>query len=319
MKGLLLVSLAAALWGTVGVGTRLMTGDPPLDPALAGMIRTALGAAFLLTIAGVLGVPRPAWRRLPLRLLSLFGLAGAVFQICLFAAFAEVGVTVTVAVTVAGPAALVVVGDAAWNRRLPEAAVLAAVAVAVAGVLVAVAGGHRPAGPPTVAWRGAALLLGAACAFALVAAAARGLGAAMHPLRGAGLGLVATALTLVAMALVSGHGPGLESLAAMPTRDLAILCYTGLFATGVAYLAFVLGMQLCRSPSVGIAPTLIEPGVAALLAALVLRERLSPLETTGCGLMLAAIAMLALCEWRGPRRDDTARSPDTAGPVGRPR
>ncbi|PJN93481.1 multidrug DMT transporter permease, partial [Amaricoccus sp. HAR-UPW-R2A-40] len=48
MAGLLLVGLAAILWGTVGVATNLMTAPSALDPALAGLSRTALGAASLL-------------------------------------------------------------------------------------------------------------------------------------------------------------------------------------------------------------------------------------------------------------------------------
>ena len=86
-------------------------------------------------------------------------------------------------------------------------------------------------------------------------------------LHGVGLGLAVTS---------AGAGGGgahrasddLGVLAAMPARDLVILGYTGLVATGGAYLAFALGMRLSRSPTVGMAPTLIEPGVAAVLAAL---------------------------------------------------
>jgi hypothetical protein len=95
-------------------------------------------------------------------------------------------------VTVAGPAVLVAVGDSLWNWRRPEIGAATAIALAWAGVLLALAGGHRPAGPSLVAWGGAALLVAAACAFAIVAAAARTLSKALHPLHGAGLGLAAT-------------------------------------------------------------------------------------------------------------------------------
>jgi drug/metabolite transporter, DME family len=301
MKALLLVSLAAGLWGTVGVANRLMTGHPPLDPAFAGLARTALGGLCLLAIAAAIGVPRPVLRRAPLGLIAAFALAGAVFQVSLFAAFDAVGVTVTVAVTVAGPAAVVAFGDAAWQRRWPELGPAAAIALATAGVLVAMTGnGRSPAFAP--ASRDGVLLLAAAVlAFAVVAAAARGIGAAMHPLQGVGAGLVGTALVLLAVTLALGEG-GAASLAGMPVRDLAILGYTGLIATGGAYLAFTLGMRLSRSPTTGIAPTLIEPGVAAVLATLVLNERLDLRETAGCGLMLAGILLLAVAEWRRATR-----------------
>jgi drug/metabolite transporter, DME family len=302
MKALLLVSLAAGLWGTVGVASRLMTGQPPLDPTLAGLTRTALGGLCLLAIAAAVGLPRPGLRPLPLVALAVFSLAGAVFQICLFAAYDTVGVTVTVAVTVAGPAAVVALADAAWSRRLPDPGPAAAIALATAGVVLALVGRTGIEALTSAASGGAALLAAAVMAFAAVAVAARRLGTAMHPLQGAGAGLLGTALVLSAVALARGQG-GFAGLAAMPLRDFAILGYTGLIATGGAYLAFTLGMRLSSSPTMGIAPTLIEPGVAAILAALVLGERLSSRETAGCGLMLAAIVLLAAGEWRVLVRD----------------
>ncbi|HVL22257.1 MAG TPA: DMT family transporter [Amaricoccus sp.] len=298
MKAVLLVSLAASLWGTVGVANRLMTGTPPLDPTLAGLSRTGLGALCLLALASILVTVRPAWRSLPVGRLLAFGLAGAVFQVCLFAAFDVVGVTITVAVTVAGPAALVSIGDAAWNRRLPAPAATIAVAVATAGLLVALT--DRPdGGQVAIGWRGIALLLLATSAFAIVAACARSLGAILHPLHAAGLGLLFTTGTLAVLAVAAGVDPG--HLAALGARDVGILAYTGVAATGGAYLAFVTGMSLSRSPTTGIAATLIEPGIAALLAAVVLDERLTPQQANGCALMLGSIVLLAGAEGRAAR------------------
>ena len=134
MRGIVFLCVAAFLWGTVGVANGLMADRDAIDPAMAGLARTALGATSLLVAAQVLGVRWTAWRHLPHRLLAAFGLAGAVFQVYLFAAFAGVGVTVSVAVTVCLPVILIVVADALWRRRAPDAGVTLAVCVAVAGV-----------------------------------------------------------------------------------------------------------------------------------------------------------------------------------------
>jgi DME family drug/metabolite transporter len=292
MTGIVMVCLAAALWGTVGVANRLMTEPAAVEPVLAGLTRTALGAASLLLAAWVLRVP---WRRPPLRLLATFGLAGAVFQICLFAAFAQVGVTVTVAVTVCTPVVLVVAADALWRRRWPEFGACAAIAIAALGVALAMVGGVPRGGPEAVDWRGVALLSTASVAYAVVAASARLIARELHPLRATGLGLAITAAALACAALARpAAAPAV--LATLPMRDLAILGYTGVAATGGAYLAFVLGLHLSRTAASGLAATLIEPGVAALLAALVLRERLVASETFGCALMLAAMVVLFLAE-----------------------
>ena len=238
--------------------------------------------------------------RPPLRLLAAFGLAGAVFQICLFAAFARVGVTVTVAVTVCAPVVLVVAADAAWRRSAPEAGVALAIAIATAGVMLAVLGGNGLFGAAeAVDARGAMLLLVASFAYAVVAATARVMGRALHPLRVTGFGLGATAAALAVVVLA--RSVPMRELAALPGHDLAILAYTGVAGTGAAYLAFVLGLHLSRTAASGLAATLIEPGVAAVLAALVLRERLAAPEAIGCGLMLAAMVVLFLAERRTRR------------------
>ena len=300
LRGVILVCTAAALWGTVGVAGSLTTGRAPVDPGLAGMTRTALGRRVLLIAAEAMRVPWAA-RALPLRLLATFAVAGAVFQTCLFAAFVQVGVTVTVAVTVCAPVALVAAGDAAWRRRLPDTGAAAAIAIASAGVVVALVGGAPPGGgAEAVEWRGVALLVAASLAFAVVAATARAMGAALHPLRAAGLGLAATA-GLLGLVVAARSAAGLATLGALPARDLAILGYTGIAATGGAYLAFVIGLGLSRSAASGLAATLIEPGVAALLAALVLHERLAAPEVLGCTLMLAAMIVLFAAERRAAR------------------
>jgi DME family drug/metabolite transporter len=290
----MLTSLAGGLWGTVGVASSLMHVGGALDPAVSGLVRTALGAASLLGAAAMLRVPWGAGP-LPLRLVALFGFAGAVFQTCLFAAFVEAGVTITVAVTVCAPVALVAAWDAAWNRTWPEPGALVAIVLASGGVVLAVGGGAVVGLAGEVGARGAALLAVASVAFAVVAASARALGGRLHPLRGAGLGLSATATALAVIVLLR-RDAAMAPLGALPVRDLAILAYVGIVATGVAYLSFVLGLALSRSASTGLVATLIEPGVAALLAAAVLQERLAPSEALGCVLMVAAMLVLLRAE-----------------------
>lgn len=319
MAGVLLVCMAAALWSTVGVAIAFMSTADQGDPALVGLIRTLLGSASLLLAAWVLGLPRPVWRRVPLGPLAVFGLAGATFQLCLFAAFREVGVTVTVAVTVCAPVLLVAVADALRRRLAPVGGVVAAVGLGTAGVVLAL-----PAPEASGAsLHGAALLGGASVAFAALAMTTRRISRRLDPLHAAGLGLAASALVLGAVLGLGMKPTGLLAVVSSPGWDLVILLYIGVAATGVAYLAFVLGMRLCSSASAGLAATMIEPGAAALLAALVLQERLTVPELGGCALMGLAVMLLLRAE-----RGRTARPARTApvvpvpslplsGPLGR--
>jgi DME family drug/metabolite transporter len=314
VAGILFVSVAAILWGTVGVANRLMESGALVDPTLAGFSRTTLGAVSLLLAAEALRLPWGSGR-LPWRLLLAFGAAGAVFQICLFAAYVQVGVTVTVAVTVCAPVVLVVAAEAAWRRRWPEIGAAIAIGIGSVGVVMAMGGD----GPPTAAtqsanWLGIALLVTASVAYAVVAAIARVIARDLHPLRATGLGLGFTAAVLGLVVLLREQ-TSVAVLGSLPAHDLAILGYTGVAATGGAYLAFVVGLHLSRSAASGLAATLIEPGVAAVLAVVLLSEQLAPPETLGCALMLGAMVVLFLSERRAVSRPAVAATDASASPA----
>jgi DME family drug/metabolite transporter len=287
--GLGLVCLAAALWATVGVASRLTPGIAGLDPAVVGLARTTLGALLLLAAARLFA-RRGGGGPMPVRALAIFGIAGAAFQVSLFEAFTYVGVTVTVAVTVCAPPLIVALGDALYRRRSPDPGVLAAIAVAGGGVfLLLLSDGFDDAAPPVDAY-GVAILATASCAFACLAVAARVVARHLHPLSATGLGL-ACAAVMLAVVVALRHLGG-ATLPPLGILDLALLAYMGIAATGCAYLAFVLGMKLCRSAGAGLAATMVEPVLAAALAALLLQERLDAKAVTGCVLTLVALLVL---------------------------
>ncbi len=313
--GLSLVCLAAALWATVGVANGMMRFGTSVDPALAGLLRTSFGALGVLVVMTLAsdraGGGRTGSRALLAALLT-FGAAGAVFQIALFAAFAHVGVTITVAVTVCAPPLILAAVDARLGPRGQGFALPLALGLAVAGVALVSWG--RP-GPAAVAGaldlRGAALLAAASIAFACVAAAARVMSRRMHPLRATGFGLAATAAALALVVCPTQGASALATLARLPWSDWAILGYIGLAATGGAYVAFVYGLRLSRSAGAGFAATMIEPALAALFAAALLHERVSAAGALGCALMLIAIAVLARAERRAaPAAPFAAAAPE---------
>ena len=287
--GLLLVMLAATLWATVGVAVGMMDNQGLGADAL-GFIRTLIGAGVLLAAAFATGAA-PRGLRLPLRPLLVFGIGAAIFQICLFRAFREVGVTITVTVTVCLPPIILAVVGAVMARRLPCAMVTTAILLPVSGTDLL-----RP-----VNAEGWALMLTASFAFAAVAASARRLSGAVAPLFGTGLGLAICAVLLAAHALIQGD-LALSQIATLDEADLAILLYLGLFATGGAYLAFATGIRLCRSSTSGLVASMIEPAIAAALAATLLGEFLRPMELVGCLAVIAAMVLI----WRAESRPATS-------------
>lgn len=267
-----------------------------LSPDSLGLMRTAIGAVVLLAGAAVTG-QMARGRPLPLGPLLVFGIAGAVFQLCLFRAFRDIGVTITVAVTVCLPPLIVAVADAVTARRAPCALVLLALALAAGGVcaIVLPSGGAAPV--RAVSAEGWGLLLAASLAFSAVAMSARRAAQVLHPLFGTGLGLAVCAGVLPLFSVAAGTF-SLAPVAGLGRSDLLILLYLGLVATGGAYLAFSVGLRLCRSSGSGLVASMIEPMLAALLAAHLLKEHLRPAELAGCTAVVLAMVLV----WRAENR-----------------
>jgi DME family drug/metabolite transporter len=71
----------------------------------------------------------------------------------------------------------------------------------------------------------------------------------------------------------------------------AWLVYIGIVPTALAYALFYLGLRSVPSETAGVL-TLLEPLAAAVLAAVVLHERLGPLGVVGAVVLLVAIAAM---------------------------
>lgn len=80
---------------------------------------------------------------------------------------------------------------------------------------------------------------------------------------------------------------------------MLLVLYLGLLPTALAYLCYCTGMARCRTPVVGLVASMIEPLLAALLAALLLGEQVSATMTFGCALLMAAMVLL----WRRERAE----------------
>jgi DME family drug/metabolite transporter len=308
MAGVLLVCVAACLWGTVGVASALMSATGQADPFILAFARTGLGAVCLLGVAGWLRLPWPERGTFPIGLILIFGVGAATFQIFLFAAFAHVGITETVAVTVCAPVLLVALADALWARSVPHWGVLVAIGLGALGVVMAVPTAAGDAAGLLSGGQAFLLLGGASVAFAVLAIATRKLTRRLHPVRAAGLGLAVSSVLLLGACAAMARPVGLSGLGALSWPDTLILLYIGIGATGGAYLAFVFGMHLSSSAPAGLAASMIEPGVAALLAALLLQERLTVSALVGCTLMMLAMVLLA--------REERRRVPPAAGAAG---
>lgn len=281
VTGRVQIALGAMLWGTSGVAGRL-AGEAGSAPLLTAAARTIVAALVLAPLAVALRVPPMPSRRGVRAAVVGIGALLAVYQTAYFAAVEQAGVTIATLVALGvAPVAVAVASPLVGDAR-PDARTWAVIGAAVGGlVLLVVDGGSAaPAGGSTAV--GAALALVCALGFAGVSLLGRTVGD-VAPLR---LLVVAFAVAgvLQAVPLPWVAGP-------VAPDGVAALAYLGIVPTALAYVLFFRGIATVRA-AVAAVTALLEPVTAAVLAAVVVDERLTAVAWLGATVVLAAMALL---------------------------
>ena len=285
-RGLLLIVLAAVLWGTVGIATKAIYGLADTNPLSIGFFRLAIATpALLLACWRTLG--RRMFRIAPrdLGLMLLIGAAMALYQVCYFAAIARVGVAIAVLVTLCtAPVIVTLLSAGLLRERLrPHASLALVCALVGTTMLVWVEPGDIGVRHDIVI--GVALALGAALGYAILAICSRPLAGRYHPIQPLAIGFAAGAALLFPCALATGL------VVSYPLAGWALLVHLGLIPTALGYVLFFSGMRHITATTASIV-TLIEPLTSTALAALLFGERLGPFGLVGAALLLGAIGLL---------------------------
>lgn len=291
-RGVLLIALAAVLWGTVGIATRGLYALYATTPLSIGLMRLALSvpalAAACWLMLGRRGFAVRSWR--DGGLMALIGAMMALYQVCYFAAIARVGVAIAVLVTLCvAPVLVALLGGVVLRERL-TATVAGALACALGGTALLVLGQPEAMQAPANALGGVLLALGSALGYAVMTLCSRQLAARYHALTPITVGFTVGALALLPFALLDGlvlHYPSVNGLPA----GWLLLVYLGLVPTALAYALFLRGMRT-TSATVASIVTLLEPLTSTALAWLIFGERFGPLGLVGGALLLGAIFLL---------------------------
>ncbi|MHA6804053.1 EamA family transporter [Salinifilum ghardaiensis] len=313
--GLGAITVTSILWGTTGTAATFAPAAGPL----------AIGAAAL-GIGGILQalIAVPALRsarsalRLNLPLVAVGAVAVAVYPLAFYSSMHLAGVAVGSVVSLASaPLASGVLERLVDHRRLSRWWVLAAGLGILGSALLCLSTMHGTASSTPATLAGIALGLVAGTTYAAYSWVAhrlmtRGLGraAAMGAVFGAGG-------TLLLPVLAATGAP----LIAAPEAFL-VAAYMALVPMFLGYLLF--GYGLTRVPaSTATTVTLSEPAMAALLAVVVVGERLAPagwlgLAVIGLVLVLLAVAPTNAAPSTGARRSGPG-FPERGGSAAVPR
>lgn len=287
-SGIVLVAVAALLWGTGGVVAKTLFGMTDITPLTVGFFRLALSVPALVLV-GWVSVGRDILRTAGARSgLVAVSVAMASYQVFYYEAVHRSGVAVATLVTLCLAPVLVALLSALWLREPFTAAIARALALALAGTAMLVG---APAGDGTTSLSGIAMAVGAAFSYAALTVAGRSIAGHCHPARTIIIGFGGGALLLLPFALAQGLDLG------YPTPVWSLLLYLGLVPTALAYLLFFTGMRTTPATVASIL-SLMEPLTATLLAWAVFGERLSALGLAGGALLLGALLILVRNEKR---------------------
>ena len=286
-RGLIQISLAGVLWGTGGLAVQLIRERVPMSVLTISAWRMGIAAVVLLAALLVLRqVPdlRRLLRERPLTAITV-GLCTGAYQALYFAAVVAVGVTVSTVVALGLAPVLLTLAESVTARQLPNRRRVLVLVAALGGlVLVSAAAGLSATGPQPVL--GVLLAAASGSAYALATSLGRPLTKLTSPLALTTVTSSAGAIGLLPLGLLAS-GPHTSS----DPEVIGLLVYLGVMTLAVAYGLLYAGLRTVLG-SAAVVATLLEPVTAAVLAAVVLDERLGLLGIIGAALILVAVAGL---------------------------
>ena len=303
-SGSLLCLLSAAAFGAMAIFGKFAY-DAGVTVADLLLVRFAMAAAVLLTLAGATGALRGLARRAVLSALAMGAVGYATQAGLFFLALERMDASLLALVLYTYPAFVLVAAVLLGRERATQRRVVALVAALVGTVLVlaGAAGGAVDA-------LGVAMGLGAALAYTTyILVGDRVLGGA-PPLALSALVCTGATVTFLLVSLPAG-GPELT----FAVEGWGWLAAIALVSTVGAVIAFFAGLERVGPSAAAILSTL-EPVVTVGLAAAAFGESLGGVQLLGAALVLAAVVVMQLparARTRRPWRRDAPRRGNVNG------
>ncbi len=301
------VLAAALLWGTTGTAAALAPGVGSLAVGAA-----AMGVGGLLQAAAALRVIRAhrAGLAAQWRTLAVSAVAVAVYPLAFYTSMRLAGVAVGTVVSIgSAPLAAALVERAVDHEPLSRRWALGATAGVLGVLTLAIArsgeeGEAAGAGTQPVLGIAQGLLAGLTYAlYSWGAARAMRRGVPSRPVMGAVFGI--GGVLLLPVLLLTGA----PIVASWP--NFAAVAYLALVPMFLGYVLFGRGLAVVPA-STATSLSLLEPAVAAVIAVLVLHERLPALGWVGMGVLLASLVVLTAAPSR--RHPDAESTPSPLPP-----
>jgi drug/metabolite transporter (DMT)-like permease len=292
LAGSLIVLVAASGFGILGPLARFAYAEG-FDPFSFVAWRAIFGLPVILLVVAW-RLPRGVGLVNPARLprgdavgLLVVAIAGLCLNAVMFFAFGLASIALVLLAFYVYPAFVAMVAVALGHERL-DAERLLALGLALGGMILVIAGGLDPAAGVTIHPLGIGLALLGAGFQTVYVTVSRGRFASVPAEQATGWILLVTALACAALAVATG-GNMAAPFGSPSAFALAVI--GGVLGAGVPSVLFLVGIRAIGGMRTGIL-MLFEPLVAVVLAAILLREGLVPIQVAGGAAILAAALLL---------------------------
>lgn len=290
--GLVQVCTAGVLWGTGGLVVTELHRRDGLGAMTVSAWRMLLAAVALLAFVALtrqFGSVLAAFRTHPGRV-ALVGCGTAAYQGLYFVSVLLIGVSVSTVVSLGLAPLLASAWEHTRQQSRPSGREAAVLTAALTGlILITGTAGHgtgQGAGSPAA---GLALAVLAGATYAATTLLGQQVAQSVDPVALTTGATTVGALALTPFLLLAGSRD--MPIAASSTGSLALLVYLGVVTMALSYGLLYAGLKTISGSAATIA-TLVEPVSAAVLAALLLSERMPPLGVLGAVLILSAVIAL---------------------------
>jgi DME family drug/metabolite transporter len=290
--GLLQVCGAGVLWGTGGLVVTVLHEHDGLGAMAVSAWRMGIAAVTLVAftaLTGRLGEVRATVRAHPV-LAALVGGGTALYQALYFLSVLAVGVSVSTVVSLGLAPIVAAAWEHAIRRTRPTARQAVVLATALAGlVLISLSAGERSSAEADRPVLGLVLAIASGATYAATTLLGHALAQRVDP-----VALTTCATTAGAVVLLPCLGVAAavgDPVAPSHPGSWLLLVYLGVATMAVAYGLLYAGLRSTPGSAATVA-TLVEPLSAALLAVLLLGERLAWPAVLGAALLLTAVAAL---------------------------
>jgi DME family drug/metabolite transporter len=289
--GLFYLAISGLLWGTGGLTGSLLGRVAGLSPIAVAACRLTAGGVlivcYLTATRRTWPSGRAAWARI-----TVIGLLAAIFQSCYFAAVSLTSVPLATLITIGAAPVIVLGAERAIGRPAGRLAVLTTgLAVTGLGLLVGLPSGFRE----SAVLASAVMAVLAAAGFAAITLISTRPVAGLDDLAMTGFGFTIGGVLLMPVAGLTG---GIAFQPGLPAIGLLVALGTG--PTAVAYTLYFRGLRTAAA-STAARLALLEPLTGAILAALLLGERLSATGIVGAAIIGAAVILTVQADRGGGR------------------